>query len=443
MRLLVLQFISPAPGQEMARFSHSLGVLAALAEADGIDCLLFPVNGFQKDLLDQVLDQDHPDCVLVDIEAHSVTAAHRSIGHLAERKALPVIVCGAYATCHPSQAISIPGVYALLLGEYEQSGLRLLQAIRDRRDPAGQPGVWVHGAGGLVRGPLDTLAENLDDLPFPNRDLFGYERLVDATGELGFKVARGCPRWCASCVNDWYMDLYGGKGTFVRRRSVANVLAEVYQVANRYSHATSTRFYDHCFADDFPWLAEFCHDYPRRCSLPYRCHVPIAAVTPEVAVLLAGSNCACVETAIGSGSRFIREEVLSMHISDDQIVRACKLLHDADLHVSAQVLVGCPYESDITIEESLDLLGRCDVRDVQSQVFYPTPGTRAAELCKENGWISGRSEDNYWLDRSVLDLPSLSPQRISLLATRLAEAARTAGRGPIRRLFRRLGGAGS
>lgn len=428
MQLLILQFVAPAPaGEAMPCFSHNLGVLAAQLAAEGISCSLSAMPGYRPDLLREALATHSPSCVLIDINPYSVTAAHRTIGEIAKTGRLPVVVCGQYATCRPTQAISIPGVTALLLGEYDRSGVELIKAMRDGSDVASLPGVWAHTSAGLQRNDVAPLVEDLDSLPLPDRELFNFSRIARQTGEIGIKAARACPQWCSFCVNDWYMDLYGGRGQFVRRRSVDNVLGELHGLAGHYAAATSVHFYDHCFAADRDWLAELAAGYSRRCALPYRCHVPINFVTPEVADLLAASNCRWVSTAIASGSRFIREEIFSLHAGDEQIVSAVHTLRRARLHVTAEVFVGSPYESAITVEETINLLKRCEVDDVQASVFYPTPGTRAAELCSENGWISGRGEENYWASRSVLDMPSMKATTIDALAGKFPALAGKSG----------------
>lgn len=418
MRVSIIQFVAPSASEPLPRFSHDLGVLSAILKADGFSCKLCTLPGCRPDLLQAALSAFLPNAIIVEIGSYSVTAAHRTIS-IIQSSGLPVIVCGQFATCRPSQAISIPGVHSLLLGEYDRSGPELLRAIRDGRPHATIDGVWSHTPQGLVRGPVPRLNEALDSLPAPDRELFDYDRIVHATHEVGFKIARGCPQWCAFCVNDWYMDVYDDKGPFVRRRSAANLCEEVHAVAMRYPAANMARFYDHSFATDLNWLRDFSDAYPRRSALPYRCFVPISCVTPEIARLLAASNCRRVSTHIGSGSKFIREEILSIHAGNERVVEACQILRQAGLAVSIDVFIGSPYESEITLEETRELLRRCQPDDIHSHVFYPTHGTRAAELCHENGWTTGRGEENYWLGQSVLDMPSLKAGQINALAAKM------------------------
>ena len=438
MRVLMVQFCDPRLSDPLPVFQHSTGVLAAMLKREGFSCSLVTLAGYQADRLKNAVIHRRPQYVLVDLASYSVAAAHRMIGEVAETFSLPVAVMGQYATVRPDRAISIPGVHALLIGEYEQAGVALLRAVRDGDDPSGADGLWIHTDAGLVKGGIGPLIEDLDSLPFPDRELFDYGRLVSAEGEASFKVARGCPHWCSYCANDWYMDLYADAGTFVRRRSVANVLDEVAEVICRYEGAESIAFYDHCFALDADWIAAFAEDYPRHCTLPYRCQLHLGGVTEELAAMLARSLCRCVHVHIGAGSRFIREEILSMHVSNGQIVQACRVLRQAGLHVAAEVFIGCPYESEITVEETLKLLRDAKVHEVHPRVFYPTPGARAAELCAENGWISGRSEDNYWTQHTVLDMPSLPAEHVNAVVRKFPSLLKRPRNTSLRKLLEKV-----
>jgi len=427
MRLLFLQFADPRQGNPLPEFSQSMGVLAAMLKADGFECHLLTLGGYRSELLHEAVKAHRPQCVLAELTPYSVAAAHRTIGDIAGNFGLPVVAFGPFATCQPTRVVSIHGVTALLPGEYEHAAVELLRAMRDGREPAGIEGAWVRTDTGLVKGKLAPLVKDIDSFPFADREIFDYGRIVKATGEAAFKVARGCPLWCAYCINDWYMDLYGGGENFLRRRSVANVLDEVTGVLGRYEGAKSVTFYDHCFAMDADWLGEFAREYPQRCDLPYRCHVRLGSVTEQVAEMLAASNCRWVHTHVGSGSRFIREDILSIHVDANRINSSCRMLRAAGLRVAAEVFVGSPYESEITIDKTRKLLRRAEFDEVHPRVFYPTPGTRAAELCQESGWISSRGEESYWLGRSVLDMPSMPAGQIDASAQKLSRLSRRSG----------------
>ena len=444
MRILIVQFVHSGRSPPLPRFDHELGVAAAMLREEGFELALLAADGYRPEALHDAIKLHRPAQVLVDIPPTSITAAHHTIVDVAEKHFLPVTVVGVHATCRPREAISIPGVAALVVGEHDRAVVELFRRLRDGGDPAGTPdepgvpGVWVNSEEGLVRSEPAPLAEDLDALPVPDRELFDTARTVAATGELDFQATRGCPWWCAFCLNDWYMDLYPGAGTLHRRRSVGGLLEEVSAVVRGYDRARRVRFVDHPFAADADWLAEFARDYPRRCALPYRCHVALNALDERVPALLARSGCEMVSVEIGSGSSFIREEVLGLRMTGQQIARGVATLKAEGLRVRGSVFIGAPYESEVSIDETIDLLAELDLDAVGARVYYPVPGTRSAEICAENGWISGRGEENFHANRSVLDMPSLAAGEIDEIAARLETLIRRRRTGSVWKWFRRM-----
>ncbi len=435
MQLLILQIVDPTQAVAQLEFSQSIGVMSAMLKAEGFDCRLAALNGYKPALLKETIVKHRPMYVLIELSPYTIAAARRTIADIEGQFSLPVAVFGKFATCLPSRAISMPGTEALLLGECEHSAVDFMKAFRNGGETAGIPGTWVKTHSGLIKGELRPLVENLDTLPFADRELFDYGVIVARTHEASFKAARGCPQWCAYCVNDWYMDLYAEGGTFVRRRSVDNLLDEIEAVLSSYAGIKSISFYDHCFAMDEHWLEEFAAKYPQRFKLPYRCHVRLNRVTPDTARLLAKSGCRWAHTMIGAGSTFICDEILSMNTTKSQVAEACRLLADAKLTIAAEIFVGNPYESEITLEETINLLNEAPVHEIHPRVFYPTPGTRAAELCGENGWISGRGEEGFWAQQSILDMQSMPAAKINAIARKLPSLSKRGSGTALRNLL--------
>jgi len=437
MRVLIAQFSNPTQETAPPVFSHNIGVLCSRLKSENFTVSLVDLKGYQPQRLRQKIVETRPQYVLVDMSIINSAAARRTIADIAWQFALPVAVMGQYPTCDTSRAVSIPGVVALFVGEYEHTAVEYLCGVRRHGDPAGIDGLWINTPDGLVKGSSRKPQEDLDALPFPDRDVFDYQQIVQHSQQACFKVARGCPRWCGHCVSDIYADLYDSHPV-VRRRSVPNVVEEVRQVIATYEGIKRVVFHDHAFACDLSWLREFAAQYVSCCNLPYTCYVPLEDVSGELVKLLSSSRCTQVNTTIGSGSRFIRDEIQAIHVSNEQIVNGCGLLRQAGIEIHATVYIGLPYETEISIDDTLELLANADIRHVYPQVYYPLPGTRSAEVCRDNGWISGRSADHYWQNKSVLDMPSLPARQINELAQKFPAMLKRRRGGMIRRILRSL-----
>ena len=436
MRILIIQLTAPMSPPARPEFDHDLGVARAILQADGFDVAFASMTGYDGDLLRQIVSRHRPTHVMMDIPPVQLTAARHIIVDLSEKLSLPVIAVGQVATCRPDLTISIPTVTALVRGEYPLALPALFRSLRDGLGPGEDtPGVWFNSEEGLIRNDPAPLPKDCDALPFPDREMFDYAGIVADSGEAEFRATLGCANWCAHCLNDWYMEIYGGAESFSRRRSVGNVLDEIATVTESCEGVRRIAFRGHGFAADPDWLTGFAEAYPARFELPFRCHVRLNATSAPLAELLVRAGCDEVDVELGSGSNFIRQDVLGMRTSNRNITDGVAFLREAGLRVRGRVFVGAPYESEVSVQETLDLLCMLQLDDVGVRVFYPIPGTRAAEICAENGWISGRSDESFFANRSVLDMPALPAERIDEIAQRFdALLKRVSGRGITGRL---------
>ncbi len=436
MRILLIQSVGPEADRPV--FDQSLGILSTLLKYDGFQVDLLSLSRPDSSALHKAVVAFRPQAVVAHVSPRSFSLARRNLVTLAEAYPLPVLAVGPYATVQPGKVITYPGVTGLIVGEYERPAAAWLAALRDRREPEGIAGLWASRAGRLARNRLGGLVRDLDELPHPDRTIFRTTAAIERTGVLPIKVARGCSRWCAYCVNDWYQDLYDEPDHHVRRRSVPDVIEEATGALATWPKIRRVDVLDHAFATDRDWLADFSADWNRHVAAPFRCHLRLADVDDWLIETLAAGGCTSAHTQIGSGSSFIRNEIFSMQLSDEQIRRGCRLLAEAGIALSADVFVGCPYETEISLEATLELLWSLPLDGVDVKIFHPFPGTRAAELSRENGWISARSLRVGAPGRAVLDMPSLWPEQIVRLARSFDALIRKPGRRRARRTFQRL-----
>jgi radical SAM superfamily enzyme YgiQ (UPF0313 family) len=436
MRILILQFHDPRSPDPPPVFSQSLGVLSALLKHQGMEVKLAALGGHQPGRLHDAIIRHRPKWIVAHLDTRTHVWARRNLVTVAERYQIPVLAVGQQASCKPRQALSIPGVAALIQGDYERAAARFLAAAEHECEIPEIPGLWHRIDGRLVKTP-PAAPQEPDDLPFADRVIFDTAGSVQRTGTLCFSSGQGCPHWCAFCVNDWYMDLYDAGERFVRRRDVEDLLEEIAETTATYPAARRVRILNHAMAMDDQWLAAFSAGYRSRCCLELACHVRLNALSPRIVALLAEANCTSVHTQIGSGSDFIRNEILTMRTSEQQIRTGCELLSQAGIAVSADVFVGCPYETEITVEETVDLVSDLPLERIDAKVFYPLPGTRAAELCQDSGWISSRSLMSYWENKSVLDMPSLPAEVIDRLYRKFPAMCRSGNAGHLHKLLKR------
>jgi radical SAM superfamily enzyme YgiQ (UPF0313 family) len=239
----------------------------------------------------------------------------------------------------------------------------------------------------VLRGSLRNLVDPLDQLPFPDRKII-YEKddfLRNSRIKM-FMSGRGCPYHCTYCFNHKYNKMYEGKGHIVRHKSVDYFLQEIKQVKHEYP-LEGIIFEDDIFIIKEEWLAEFAKKYPKEIGLPYMCYVRPNLVTKEIAKLLKVSGCYSVRVAIECGNEAFRNSILRRDLTDEQILRSCRLLHDENLKVGTINILGLPTETIQNMEETLRLNLACKPDHVSANLFMPLPGVELTSFALEKGLL--------------------------------------------------------
>ena len=140
------------------------------------------------------------------------------------------IMGGPHVTYYP-ETLQDSTLDAVCIGEGDEAFPELLTKLDRSDDINTVRNVVTHHGGNTDLRPL---CQNLDSLPFPDRELF-YETTEMRDWPLkSFMASRGCPYSCTYCFNHVFRKLYRGKGNIIRRHSVDYVIEEIRRVKSKY-----------------------------------------------------------------------------------------------------------------------------------------------------------------------------------------------------------------
>ncbi len=411
MRIL---FIYPVPPEDLQilRFQQGIGSISAVLKNAGHATELLTLSTFDRERLDETVRRFAPDLVGISLTSSYYPVTLEITAHLASSHHLPVVLGGIHPTLMPEESIETPGVFGICIGEGEYPMLELCDALSRGADPTGIANLWVRHNGKIFRNELRPLIRDLDALPFPDRDLFNFDQLLKQYPEAEFMGSRGCPYRCAYCANHALVNLYKGKGPYVRYRSIKNLLDEVETVVARYTGIGWIGFHDDTFTLNPRWLADFAEQYAARFRLPFWCNATARSVTPEVVEQLKRAGCFEVRIGVESGNDHIRMNVLDKKVTREEIVRAFRLLKEAGIERYAFNMVGLPGETKQTMEETIRLNQEIRPDHVFCSIFYPFPGTHARDICRENGWLTGRMVKSYFESEYALNQPGVTRRQV-------------------------------
>src|SRR5262249_58181086 len=158
-----------------------------------------------------------------------------------------------------------PHVDAVCIGEGEIAILELANRMQRGEDYSDIPTLWVKKDGIVHRNPMGELENELDNFPFPEKQLWWeYGCFKDS---LEVFTGRGCPFRCTFCNIHYQRTLFSGKGDFLRKRSIPNVMTELKQNLARYD-VKFVSVHDDNFTTDPKWVEEFCEAYRRETHPP-------------------------------------------------------------------------------------------------------------------------------------------------------------------------------
>lgn len=307
---------------------------------------------------------------------------------------IPIICGGVHATLNPVETLGISGIDAVCVGDGERAIFGMMAGMK-----------------GIIS---KSLTENLDDLPYPNYDLFDNRQMLNArNGNFAVISSRGCPHNCFYCCNHALRNKQRGLGKYFRFRSVDNVLRQLEGLMAKYP-IKSFSFADDIFGINKEWVYEFCEKYPQRIGLGFECNLRAETATSELLGTLKSANCTKVEMGIESGNSWMRYNVLNRKMSNQQIIDAFANAHKVGIKTRAYNMIGLPYETPDMVKETIALNKLVEPDQVAVFYFYPYKGTKLYDVCKAEGFISNRQSSSY-VSSSILDLPTITHKQLSKL----------------------------
>lgn len=298
---------------------------------------------------------------------------------------IPIIMGGPHPTHFP-EVINNPGIDIVVRGEGEGVVVDLAQHLDKNEDLTCIPNVWVKKNGKIFINDARPLIEDLDTMPFPDRELYYKYDFLRKNPIKNFITSRGCPYRCSFCFNGPLRQLYKDKGRFVRRRSVDNVIKELKDVKGQYGFKTA-EIEDDIFIMDKNWFSNFSQRYKDEIGLPYSFGVRADLIDDDIAYRLKESGCRWVYFGIESGNESIRNNIIKKDISNEEIINCAKSLKRHGVPFGTFNMVGIPGE---TTEDAMQtiLINQIIKTDYPwCSIAQLTPRTELAEYALTKGVI--------------------------------------------------------
>lgn len=313
-----------------------------------------------------------------------------------------VIAGGLFSTFWPEIAIKNPDVDVICRGEGYEVFYEYITKLSNKESIDTIEGLWSKKIENNVIKIIDNPIRPpvcLNDLPFDDFSIYEEKRLYRPMFGKMLKIIPmwtdiGCPYQCKYCIAPALKNLYSDMGyTYFRHKSVDRIIDEL-------------QFYKKSYEPDYIYfLSETILAYPKEglrrladlyneeIGLPFWCESRVETITEENAFLLKHMGVDRISIGLESGNEDYRRNVLKKTFTNDQFIKAIKILKKFGIACTINNIVGLPDENREMIFDTINLNRRIiknSITPINMSIssYVPIGGTELQQYCLDKGYYN-------------------------------------------------------
>ena len=302
---------------------------------------------------------------------------------------------------------------AVVQGEAERTMVDIVQTLEDETMLDNVKGLHISkrslastvmvratdGGGSVFTGPR-PLVKDIDEFPFPARDLYdneAYQRYYRENHDYtitSMVASRGCPFCCDFC---WRPDY----GRFYRTRSPENIVDEMEEVVHKYGYERIW-FADELFIASKKHMVQICKEIrERKLDVLWECLARADIVDDSIAKAMREAGCRKIIFGLEAGDD-LTLKTMNKHLTVAQSQRAVHLMAKHGVKVGAFFIFGYPGETNETMLNTIRLASRLPLEYFSMTVPYPLPGTGLYERVKDKMTTNEWQKQLHGYDHKLL-----------------------------------------
>jgi len=299
------------------------------------------------------------------------------------------IAGGIGPTLDPSGFLEKSSLDGVCIGEGEIPFRSLLENIKKNKRLTSTEGFYWRSKNTIIKNRIPLHIENLSSLPFPDYSIFGGR----VKEKICLILSRGCIFDCTYCCSSSIRSIYKGYNKpYFRVPTVKYSISFLEDLIKKYPPIKYIYFQDDLLIANKRWFKKFAEEYTKRIKVPYKINVRVECVDQEIVESLKKSGCDLVHIGLECGNERFRRDILNRGYTNQDMLRASKMLKGAGLKLFTFNIVGFPGETKSTMRETLELNKKIEPYSGVCTFFYPYKGTKLYNLCKEGKLLINDSE---------------------------------------------------
>lgn len=348
-------------------------------------------RGFEVHVIDaQATGDDHeevaekvlqmkPDLVGITAMTFTLVDCKLVVQGIRKRLKTKIVIGGPHTAIYPDECFSPEGLDAdyVVVGEGEKTLIRLAEDIE------------LGKAKDKIYRQL-TFIEDLDELPFPARELTEMDRYysvlsADTPTTTAFS-SRGCPFSCAYCDRPAL-----GKG--FRAMSATRVADEMQWCQQ--NGIKEIFFYDDTFSVSMKRVMEICAEIKRRnIKIKWDVRTRVNVVNEDLLKNMKEAGCERIHFGVETANPRVVKE-LQKGTTNLQVEKAFDLCKKYGIKTLAYFMMGNPTETMEDVKETLALSRRVKPDFMQMTILSPFPATQIYLRALQEGVIEGDPWRDY------------------------------------------------
>lgn len=384
--LLINPWLKTLFGDERTGPGHphlGLAYLVSAMKAAGIREIELFDQGLENDdaVLAGKIERFRPELVGLTTFSYCCGYASEMIRTVRAATDAPLVVGGPHVSAMGPKILEEMDADFAMQGEGEASFLRFLEELSGARRLSNVTNlVWRNGSGRIVENPREPLIKDVDAIPLPDFEAFGFERYnYYESRTLPIITSRGCPYNCNYCS----VALSMGRG--FRPRSPEGVIEEMRRWVERYG-IKKFEINDDCFSLDIKRAERICDLLKKEgLGITYELYNGIRPDRVSEGLLRKMKDSGCVFVSYGceSGDQGVIDG-MGKNLRIESVKEAVEVTRKVGIRNSVNFIIGHAGETYEKTMKSLSLAASLPTDFVNFYNVIPYPGTALFRWAAEN-----------------------------------------------------------